>query len=312
MRSQRNFKHYYKSLKVRNYHTRNYRVNKRLGPRSYSASWLLSLLVYTVLVPVGFVGITLSRQEYHPPQTPVGFTGNSTAVSILDIKQRQKLQTLGISTSKNAALTAVLNTTDVLSLPVKIHNNITTTVFWVGEAAGPANDYIPNNQSAWDGSWKTHYGGTDNPSARNGYLPSGFAPKENPFYFALPYNDLDAKGNRKASAALCPGSSSKTGLNYSWCKNTWIMIKTGSRVAYAQWEDVGPNEEDDPGYVFGTNATPKNTFDSRAGLDISPAVRDYLGVGDVSTTEWYFIDAASVPAGPWKLVITTTLGDSVK
>ena len=38
-----------------------------------------------------------------------------------------------------------------------------------------------------------------------------------------------------------------------------------------------------------------------AGLDVSPAVRDYLGMNDTDVTDWKFVDFAEVPNGPWTL-----------
>lgn len=184
------------------------------------------------------------------------------------------------------------------------HENIITTIFWVGEAADASNDYISNAESAWDGNWEANYGGYDNPNSRNGYYPAGFTPKENPFYFALPYNDLDANGNRKPTAGNCPNAGASA---VSWCKNAWIKVVKGDKVVYAQWQDAGPSEYDDMAYVFGT-AAPKNTWGAKAGLDVSPAVRDYLGLADVDRTSWGFVSAGAVPAGPWKNIVTTNPG----
>jgi hypothetical protein len=41
---------------------------------------------------------------------------------------------------------------------------------------------------------------------------------------------------------------------------------------------VGPFEVDDFDYVFGATPNPRNTFDVKAGLDVSPAVWHYLGM----------------------------------
>lgn len=190
------------------------------------------------------------------------------------------------------------------TMPTGLHSNVTTTIFWVGELSGPDNAYISNAMSAWDGNWEANYGGYDDPDNRNGYHPAGFTPNENPFYFALPYNDLDDNGNRKATAASCPNVGSSA---VSWCKNSWIKIIKGSKAAYAQWQDVGPLGEDDVNYVFGTAAN-SNTWGAGAGLDVSPAVRDYLGLQDVDVTSWSFVSASSVPAGPWKDIVTTSPG----
>jgi hypothetical protein len=171
-----------------------------------------------------------------------------------------------------------------------LHKDITVTIFWIGEEGTDENGYIPNSQSAWDSNWKDHYGGIDDPYNRNGFYPKDFIPKENPFYFALPYNDFDENGNRKSSK------------NESIYKNKWIKIIKGHKIAYAQWEDVGPFEEDDFDYVFG-ESNPKNKING-AGLDVSPSVRDYLGLEDVDIVDWQFVDFKDVPKGSWTEIIT--------
>ena len=35
-------------------------------------------------------------------------------------------------------------------------------------------------------------------------------------------------------------------------KNRWIRIVKNEKIAYAQWEDVGPFNTDDKDYAFGT------------------------------------------------------------
>lgn len=187
------------------------------------------------------------------------------------------------------------------------HHDIGTTVFWVGEVANAENANIPNNMSVWDENWQASYGGVDDPYKRNGSLPVAFTPKENPFYFALPYSDLTENSKRKSTATNCANADPAN--VYSWCKNTWIAIHRGNRVAYAQWQDAGPLGEDDVNYVFGS-AKPKNTFNAGAGLDVSPAVRDYLGLADIDRTDWTFVTADHVPDGPWKHIVTTSPGDA--
>src|SRR4051794_30963443 len=39
-------------------------------------------------------------------------------------------------------------------------NNIVTTVFWIGEAAG-GNNPVANVKSCWDANWTANYGGAD-------------------------------------------------------------------------------------------------------------------------------------------------------
>lgn len=173
-----------------------------------------------------------------------------------------------------------------------LHKDITVTIFWIGEEGTDENGYIPNSQSAWDDNWKGHYGGIDDPYNRNDFYPKDFTPKENPFYFALPYDDFDEDGI-KSNESMC----------VTVCKNTWIRIIKGNKIAYAQWEDVGPFEENDVDYVFG-KSKPKNKINNNAGLDVSPAVRDYLGLKDIDNIDWQFVDFKDVPNGPWTEIIT--------
>ena len=188
-----------------------------------------------------------------------------------------------------------------------LHKETSVTIFWIGEDGSEENGYIPNIQSAWDDRWKLHYGGMDDPYDRRQYFPASFTPSENPFYFALPYNDFDDNGERKVSAAhVIPWAKEKQwGAMESMCKNRWIKIVKGEKAVYAQWEDVGPFGEDDAEYVFG-NASAQNTINDHAGLDVSPAVRDYLGLSDIDKVDWRFIDADKVPDGPWKTIVTSS------
>lgn len=186
------------------------------------------------------------------------------------------------------------------------HKDITVTIFWVGEEASKENNNISNIQSAWDSKWQEHFGGVDDPKNRNGYYPENFVPKENPFYFALPYNDLDENGERKNSAkkvVYWADEKKEWRNNESMCKNRWIKITKGERTAFAQWQDVGPFGADDAGYVFG-NSEPKNKTNHSTGLDVSPAVRDYLSLSDIDKVSWQFVDEKYVPEGPWKEIIT--------
>lgn len=188
-----------------------------------------------------------------------------------------------------------------------MHANITATVFWAGEEAGDDNGDISNLPSAWDEEWVKHFGGVDKPKKRSGTLPSGFTPKENPFYFALPYNDFDENGKRKKEInSLVPWAGRVAWKdNESVLKNQWIKIIKDDKVVYAQWEDVGPFKEDDAAYVFGT-AEPKSKTNKHAGLDVSPAVHDMLGLSDIDTIDWQFVDPDQVPDGPWKTTITSS------
>lgn len=187
-----------------------------------------------------------------------------------------------------------------------LHENITVTFFWIGESASQDNEFISNAQSAWDGQWQKHFGGIDDPENRNGFWPKDFEPKENPFYCALPYNDFEENGQRKNEAAqIVYWANEKTwGKKESMLKNRWVKIIKNGKNVYAQWEDSGPFVYDDKNYVFGNNK-PKNTVNASAGIDVSPAVRDYLDLKDIDKVDWQFVSISDVPDGPWKKIITS-------
>jgi hypothetical protein len=177
---------------------------------------------------------------------------------------------------------------------------IVTTVFWIGEEPNPRNP-VPNRSSSWDKNWTRNYGGFDDPNRRSGYLPAKFTPKQNPFYCALPYNDKAATGHRPEAPQVVPWfRQAYKGPGVSTCKGRWVAIRKGNRVAYAQWEDAGPFRTDHWQYVFG-NERPKPNLNKGAGLDVSPAVRDFLGINDTDVTDWHFVDFEEVPRGPWAL-----------
>jgi hypothetical protein len=178
--------------------------------------------------------------------------------------------------------------------------NIVTTVFWVGELP-TANNPTPNVSSSWDKNWTANFGGYDNPdpATRRNMIPVKFTPRQNPFYVALPYNDKARVGHRPEAPDVVPWfKEAYQGPAVSTCKGRWIAIRKGNKVAYAQWEDAGPFRTDHWQYVFG-NERPKPNLNKGAGLDVSPAVRDFLGMQDTDVTDWKFVEFKDVPQGPW-------------
>jgi hypothetical protein len=183
---------------------------------------------------------------------------------------------------------------------------IVTTVFWIGEKAS-GNNPTPNHASCWDKNWGKNYGGFDdpNPAHRRGLIPARFTPRQNPFYCALPYNDKASTGHRAEASRVVPWFKEQyQGPAVSTCKGHWIAIRRGSKTVYAQWEDAGPFRTDHWQYVFG-NDRPKPNLNKGAGLDVSPAIRDYLGLQATDVTDWKFVDFDEVPPGPW-----TRFGDN--
>jgi len=181
--------------------------------------------------------------------------------------------------------------------------DIVATVFWVGEQP-TENNPTPNHMSSWDTEWMKNFGGYDDPDRANrtdNFTPIGFTPKQNPFYIALPYNDVVDYNTTKSSAKnRIPWFKQRFAREgKSVLKGVWLAIRYGNRICYAQWEDCGPFETDDVDYVFGSSR-PRNTSNNGAGIDVSPAVRDYLGMPSMSRCDWRFVDVSEVPAGPWR------------
>lgn len=188
-----------------------------------------------------------------------------------------------------------------------LHSDVTATVFWVGEPPTADNDEIPNAASFWDGQWQAHFGGFDDPADRveGGRRPAAFEPAENAFYVALPYGEISDSDTVKPDVDQVPWyAGQQLSRGRSILKNRWVEVRSGDRTAYAQWEDVGPFNEDDPAYVFG-DAEPT---EARAGIDLSPATAAALGVDGRGRVAWRFVRAADVPAGPWTRVVTTRGG----
>jgi hypothetical protein len=154
-----------------------------------------------------------------------------------------------------------------------IHENILTTVFWPGEPG--------NLRSAFDANWVFN------------------APHQNPYFFALPYTDLiDNHTTKPEAASVVPWfKSSFVRQGKSVLEGRWIQIFHDNKVAYATWADIGPHWTDDFEYVFlGRSPRPSG---NGAALDVSPAVREWLGMSGKDVCSWRFIDARSVPPGPW-------------
>jgi hypothetical protein len=181
--------------------------------------------------------------------------------------------------------------------------DIVTTIFWIGEPVGGHN-FTPNFASSWDPHWTQAYGGFDTPdtSARRNFIPVKFVPRQNPFYVALPYNDVTHGTTKPEARLVIPWfKEAFEREGGSVCRDRWVAVRNrAGKVGYAQWSDCGPFRTDHWQYVFG-NEKPKPNLNKGAGLDVSPALRDFLGLGSTDVTDWKFVDANEVPGGPWAL-----------
>jgi TonB family protein len=83
------------------------------------------------------------------------------------------------------------------------------------------------------------------------------------------------------------------------CKDRWVAIRKGDRICYAQWEDCGPFRTDHFQYVF-QNERPTPNASHGAGLSVSPAVRDHLGLAPTDVADWQFVEISDVRPGPWR------------
>lgn len=260
--------------------------------------------IFTRLVASLFVfvfavaGTSLQGQSLSPVAASI--TGESTSIGALSASR-----TLPANGSSVQALPRVFTPT----LPRATYTrypwktDIMATVFWVGELP-TENNPTPNTASSWDTAWAQSFGGYDDPDPAKrapDYRPASFIPKQNPFYVALPYNDCVNYNTTKSEVPkIIPWfkqTFKKPGK--SICRDRWVAMRMGDRLCYAQWSDCGPWVTDDADYVFG-DARPKNTQNKGAGIDVSPAVRDYLGFRTNSKIDWRFVDVHEVPDGPWK------------
>jgi hypothetical protein len=207
-----------------------------------------------------------------------------------------------------------------------LHTSIVATTFWVGEVFDPDADDGSQVLSTYDDDWMANYGGcdgrvvgddcrTERRVAANGYFPSRMTPRENPFYLDLPFDDVNdpAAAARRADVvpwAHDPGWVEKLAdPNESIMKDRWVALRKDGRVCYGQIQDAGPGEYDDAEYVFGTDdARPANKRYNGAGMDVSPALNGCLGFSDLNgeddRVDWWFVDDADVPPGPWLTVVT--------
>lgn len=190
--------------------------------------------------------------------------------------------------------------------PWKTH--ITSTIFWVGEDPGQRNP-TTNHTSSWDQNWVENFGGTDDPDpvmrianhATGEFRPKAFIPKLNPFYIALPYNDvMSHRAHKPEASRVIPWFARMRPLaGKTVLKGRWVQIYRNGRSCFAQWEDCGPWSTEDWEYVFGTAKQPKTRENQSAGIDLSPSIRDYLGLRSGDKVHWRFVEDGQVPLGPW-------------
>lgn len=218
------------------------------------------------------------------------------------------------------------------------HTNIISTTFWIGEIYNENLEDGSQVFSTYDSKWAYHYSEsgcdgaikennekiichTETRTKSNGYFPTKFIPKENPFYLDLPYDDINDPIAFRERCQNIPWAKDYGYVghcadeNFSYMKNRWVkIIGPNGNTCYGQIEDAGPsygNLYHDAEYVFGVKDTrPIQKQFNNAGMDVSPALNACLGFtqldGQDDKVSWQFVDDASVPDGPWKRIITTS------
>lgn len=185
--------------------------------------------------------------------------------------------------------------------------DIVTATFWVGSKA-TGKKGADNEASCWDPHWAKSFGGFDDPrkdariAEANDFRPRAFEPALNPFYFALPCNDVTKNGTKPEACAVIPWfRTAFVAEGQSVLRDRWIAVRNrrNGRIAYAQWSDCGPSGADQWQYVFG-NERPRPNSAGGTGLSVSPSVRDYLGLEETDVTDWRFVESREVPPGPWR------------
>jgi len=168
------------------------------------------------------INITQNTTQTNITNTTITNTTNTT-INNSTINNTIINNTITNTTITNTTNTTLTNTTTNTTQTNTTKNNYSwhlnayTTQFYVGTPG-------TTGAGAWDINWLQHYGGVDNPINRTGYYPLGFTPKENPFYYALPYSDFDSNGKRRTNAMqitwYVPVDQST-----SLVKNRWIEVK---------------------------------------------------------------------------------------
>ncbi len=175
-------------------------------------------------------------------------------------------------------------------IPKVIHpwkTKILTSTFFMSDNSN-------QSDNVWSRTGKVKNGVSENSKSNSSYSYS--RTPANPYYIALPFNDLAHPEEAKKWVPPAWTRSSKDGKPISSCKGRWVQIKNvQGRSCYAQWEDVGPIGDSDAGYVFGSNR-PEG---AGPGLDVSPAVAHYLNLEENSTVAWRFVAEEEVRPGEW-------------
>lgn len=120
-----------------------------------------------------------------------------------------------------------------------LHTGINASTFWAGEGASGDNHNISNVPSAWDNQWGDNFGVEDYPQLErdSDFIPTDWRYKkiENPYYFALPYNDLGSVvyDGKNANSVASQNSSYSAQWNSDYGRT---IVTTSDMVNITDWD----------------------------------------------------------------------------
>ena len=146
-----------------------------------------------------------------------------------------------------------------------------TTMFWVGEPADAANDFIPNHESYWDKDWLANFGGVDDPirprtaigrpASRRRRIrstwrcPTASSPSDGRL-------KIEARERALVSPRRRPAAQEPLGRDPA---RRPLLLRPMAGCRSVRRGRLSPS-------CSAPSHIPLNTFDAKAGLDVSPAV----------------------------------------
>jgi len=152
----------------------------------------------------------------------------------------------------------------------------------LGWRRGRANYPVSNYRSSWERIGQAITADlTTRSSTRRNYNSGGIYPLQIPSIVRCRTTMSRTASLKPEAPLVIHGSNRPTRDWSSVCKDRWVAIRKENRTCYAQWEDCGPFRTDHFQYVFQMNG--QANLNEGAGLDVSPAVRDYLRLQPTDT-----------------------------
>jgi len=176
--------------------------------------------------------------------------------------------------------------------------SIVTTVFWVGEQAGGNNR--SKLQKFLDFNWSENYAEPILRFQRTAQLhPNCFYSQAKPLLLCFTVHDVTHGQFKPEAPLVIPWFKHEyrgRGSRYAEIDGLPFVRQSHLLCAMGRLRSVS---HDHFQYVFG-NERPKPNLNHGAGLDVSPAVRDYLGLAPTDVTDWQFVEVRDVSSGPWR------------